>query len=364
MDCTLNQGKRKCKQIDEKYIKNGLITERFHPDDHDLKIYNYTAKTQYKRLWDDTTRLTRGLIVKNGFIVAMPWKKFWNLNEVPETSIENLPDESPEITTKIDGALNILYKSPDGKLALTTRGSFESDEAIWGTEYFRKHYTLPLDIVNRYTIMFEVVSPVMEHVLDYRDDLYLIGLRDMWDRRKLLPYSKVIKFGKEYNLSIYPTFMVNTPLDLLPLGASDIEGWVAMYPKAQLLVKIKTTRYREAHRFLQATTYNNVLDLLEGNTYDDVVSGMPVEVRDKAVSIQKDLLERYNEIEGQVYRYYDRLPSGDRKTKAIWITENVPLEYRGLVFCLLSGKKPFIWKVIRKEIKILGEENGSKNQGK
>ena len=107
---------------------------------------------------------------------------------------------------------------------------------------------------------------------------------------------------------------------------------------------------------LQSMTYNNVLDLLEGNTYDDVVSGMPIEVRDRAVSIQKDLLERYNEVEGRIYRYYDNLIEAcalwedpqDRKGKAIWIIKNIPLKYRGLVFCILSGKEPFIWKFIRK----------------
>lgn len=341
----------------QEYIEEGKVTKRCHPLDENLVVYNYTAKTQYHRLWDRVTLRTRGLIMRSDKVIAEAFHKFFNLEETVATEIKNLPHEQPEITEKIDGALGILYYSPDGRLAVSTRGSFESDEALWATEHLRKRYRdfdaggSYSNLLSKYTIMFEIVSPVMDHVLDYKDDLYLIGLRSMWDRRGLLPYSQVIKFGKKHGLTIYPTFMVNTPLDLLPLGASDIEGWVAMYPKAQLLVKVKTTRYREAHRFLQATTYNNVLDLLEGNTYDDVVSGMPVEVRDKAVSIQKDLLERYNEVEGRIYRYYSSVPQGDKKVRAMWITEQVPLEYRGLVFCLLSGKEPFIWKFIRKHLK-------------
>lgn len=332
----------------QNYIEEGKITKRCHPLDENLVVYNYTAKTQYNRLWDRVTLRTRGLIMRGDKVIAEPFHKFFNIDEVVQTEIKNLPHEQPEITEKIDGALGILYLSPDGRPAISTRGSFESDEALWASEHLRERYRIQLRLLDRYTVMFEIVSPVMDHVLDYKHDLYLIGLRSMWDKRGLLPYSEVVKFGKEYGLTVYPTFMVNTPLDLLPLGASDIEGWVAMYPKAQLLVKVKTTRYKEAHRFLQATTYNNVLDLLEGNTYDDVVGGMPVEVRDKAVSIQKDLLEKYNDVEGRVYRYHSSIPPGDRKARAIWITEHVPLEYRGMVFCLLGGKEPFIWKFIRK----------------
>lgn len=345
----------------DEYIERGLITRRCHPLDENLVIYNYTARTQFKRLWDEKTRRARGLIVKSGKVIAEPFHKFFNLEEVAQTEVGNLPQEQPEITEKIDGANGILYNSPDGRLAISTRGSFESDEALWATEHLRKHYRdfesggLHSNLLSMYTIIFEIVSPVVDHVLDYKHDIYLIGLRSMWDRRGLLPYSKVIKFGKELGLSIYPSFMVNTPLDLLPLGASDIEGWVAMYPKAQLLVKVKTTRYREAHRFLQSTTYNNVLDLLEGGTYDDVLSGTPIEVKDKAESIKKDLLERYNTVEKEIYQFHNRLPSGNRKEKAIWINKNVPQEYKGLLFCLLSGKEPFIWKVIRKKIKVLGE---------
>ena len=99
--------------IAKSYIENGLITERHHPNDETLKIYNYTPKVQFKRLWDDTTKLARGLIVKDNRIVAMPFRKFFNLNEIEETKEENLPSEVPEITQKIDGA---LFQSLIGKL--------------------------------------------------------------------------------------------------------------------------------------------------------------------------------------------------------------------------------------------------------
>jgi len=330
------------------YINNHLITERKHPLDNSLKIYNYTPRVQFDRLWDDTTRKTRGLIIKNGKVIAEPFHKFFNINEMPETEIKNLPDETPEITEKIDGALGILYLSPDNKLAISTRGSFESDEALWGTEYFRKTYKLPLNIVENYTVMFEIVSPVGEHILKYPYDLYAIGIRDM-QSRKLLPYSEVIYFAKQNKLKVLPNFQIHIPLHLLPLNAENIEGWVAMYSKAQLLIKIKTEKYRDIHRYITAITYNNIIELLEKNQYDDVISEIPIEIRPEADNIKNELINKYNEIETEVYNLYSKVPNGTQKEKAIWINQNVPVKYKGLVFCLVNRKNFNIWKFIRKE---------------
>lgn len=337
------------------HIKKGLITERFHPQDRTLKIYNYTSKVQFHRYWDYTTRRSRGLIIHKGKIVAEPWQKFFNLNERPETELKNLPTETPEITEKIDGALGILYQAPDGKLAITTRGMFESDEALWATEYFRRNLRLPTKIIERFTTMFEIVSPAGEHILRYRDGIYLIGVRDLWDRRRLFPYSKVIKFGQELKLPILKSFMVYTPLHLLPMDTEDIEGWVAMFPKAQLLVKIKTPKYAMIHKFLVRVTVNNILDLLEGNVYDDSVSPLPDFIKEKAEIIKIDLLAKYNQVETQIYQWFNRLPDGSEKDKAIWISKNIPIDSRGLMFSLMRNREPLIWKFIRKNLVEQGE---------
>lgn len=51
-------------------IANGYVTERCHPDDPELRIYNYTDKAQYERHWNEVTMNTRGLIVRDGVILA------------------------------------------------------------------------------------------------------------------------------------------------------------------------------------------------------------------------------------------------------------------------------------------------------
>ena len=69
----------------DEYIEKGLITRRHHPLNEDLVVYNYTARTQFKRLWDEKTRRARGLIVKNGKVIAEPFHKFFNLEETAAT---------------------------------------------------------------------------------------------------------------------------------------------------------------------------------------------------------------------------------------------------------------------------------------
>jgi len=339
--------------IDRRYIDQGLVTERCHPDDPDLLIYNYTNKTNFDRLWDDTTRMTRGLIVKNGRILAMPYKKFFNISEMGETMEANLPAEIPEITTKIDGFLAILYLHPDGKLAISTRGIFDSPEALWATKYLRDNYDLPLDIVDKYTVMFEGSSPAYMHIIHYPHKLYLIGMRENVVGN-LLPYSDVISKAIEYKLDVLSNFMVGNILKELPMDAENIEGWVAMYPKSQLLVKIKTDSYRRLHRLYQSITFNNILKLIKEDEYEKVLEKLPKDLREEATRIGSYIRKRKDDIWTMLKGLIEQLPEGDKKTKALWIKKNVISELQSCMFMWASyGDSDIVdnivFKIIKKE---------------
>jgi len=111
--------------LDRKYVS---VVK--HPE-FDLWILNYTAACQYDRAWDPITLTTRGLILnKQGYIVARPFSKFFNLGEQPETQLERLPNLPFSVFEKVDGSLGILYRGPDSKLRIATRGSFTSTQAL------------------------------------------------------------------------------------------------------------------------------------------------------------------------------------------------------------------------------------------
>jgi len=124
------------------YIEKKLVSEQVHPEDPDIRIFNYTQTVQFSKAWDDVTRQCRGLIlnVKTGEVLARPFPKFFNYGE----HIQNawtIPDEVPIISEKLDGSLGILY-SLNGKSWIATRGSFMSDQAIWATEWWRKMFLM------------------------------------------------------------------------------------------------------------------------------------------------------------------------------------------------------------------------------
>jgi len=75
----------------EKYYQNGLVLKQTHPT-LDLSIWNYSPKVQYEKLWDDVTKICRGLVTNSeGKIIARPFKKFFNYEE---HSVNEIPNES------------------------------------------------------------------------------------------------------------------------------------------------------------------------------------------------------------------------------------------------------------------------------
>ena len=60
-------------------LEQGYVVFKKHPE-ADLFIYNYSAKTQYERIWNEITLACRGLILDaEGNFVARPFAKFFNL---------------------------------------------------------------------------------------------------------------------------------------------------------------------------------------------------------------------------------------------------------------------------------------------
>jgi len=45
------------------YLENKLVSEQVHPENPDIRIYNYTQKCQFGKEWNDITRACRGLIL-------------------------------------------------------------------------------------------------------------------------------------------------------------------------------------------------------------------------------------------------------------------------------------------------------------
>ena len=78
-------------QILEEYYNDGLLHKQVHPT-LPLTIWNYSPKVQYEGLWDEITIQCRGLVTDDeGNIVARPFGKFFNYEELDPVKIPNEP---------------------------------------------------------------------------------------------------------------------------------------------------------------------------------------------------------------------------------------------------------------------------------
>lgn len=212
----------------------------------DLILYNYTQRCVRERAWDVVTLNSRGIIFnwRTGECVARPFPRIFNYDE----TVGELPwKQVLSIEEKLDGHLGILYRH-HGRLRITTCGRFESDSALLGTELLQQHNLVDLD--ERLTLLFEIVSPWTRVVIDYgeRHELVLLAAIDRHghDEQSLATCDEL---AARYGFSRPARFLntYETLNTLLAAGETDphCEGFVVRFGEEQgpLRVKFKTQSY-------------------------------------------------------------------------------------------------------------------------
>ncbi|MFA4935792.1 MAG: T4 RnlA family RNA ligase [Candidatus Methanoperedens sp.] len=333
----------------------GLITMRKHPV-LDLEIYNYTPKTQYNKLWDTYTIMCRGLILDSEHnILSKPFSKFFNLNEVPETTITNLPAEIPVITEKTDGVLGILYPESE-KVAIASRGAFNSVFAVWATDWIRKKKFDLEDFKQGYTYCFEIIYPGSRVVVDYkgRSELVLLAVLNNKNKHEL----NHIKEAEELNLSYAKEFQFDDIIQaekyLAEVQGINQEGFVCRYSNG-LRLKIKSEDYRRLHKILTGFSAKDVWDALrQGKTLEALLNVVPDEFYQWVKKTESELQQSKNKIvEDAAIIFQEANKLSSRKEQARYILKSTQGKNKGLsgvVFCMLDGRnekaEEAAWKII------------------
>ena len=335
-----------------KYYEDGLLYKQVHPS-LPLTIWNYTEKVQYENLWDEVTLMCRGLVTDNeGNMVAIPFQKFFNIEEGKFTPTENF-----EVYEKMDGSLGIVFWY-QGQWVVATRGSFTSDQAIKATEILKKYNT---DIMFRHlTFCFEIIYPENRIVLDYGDDekLVLLGTFD--------------KNGKETDSEIWSQwgFDVVKKYDgikdfkeLKGMIKDDQEGFVVKFSNGDR-IKVKGVEYLRLHKIMTNVTTTGIWEYLKnGEDVMELLKDVPDEFYKKIQNYVKDLRYSYFQISedaGKKFdymmygKYNDKEPITDRKEFAEWVSTQ-PKHLSGILFRMLDKKdySEIIWNLIRPEFKKL-----------
>lgn len=262
-------------------IDLGYVRVQSHPVEETLKILNYTEKAQYEKMWNGVTEQCRGLIVdyNENVVIGRPWRKFYNLAEKP-TAL--LPLTPCEITDKMDGSLGIGYyyrdQADEFQLAIATRGSFQSEQAKFATEWLQVNYpdwqpSLPI------TPLFEIIYPENRIVVNYGDfcGLVLLGAVDIGYGTYMGPQeaAQALQWpGRTTHL--YPYTSVEGFRKSKDAQRPNAEGVVIR--QGQTMVKIKQDDYVALHKLVTGLTERRVWEAItEGKTLAEICEPLPDE---------------------------------------------------------------------------------------
>lgn len=318
---------------------DGMISARRHPV-HPLTVYNYSAKAQHEPLtgWTEAMKDCRGLILDDdGEIVGRPFRKFWNLDQVAAS----LPDGDFTVWEKLDGSLGIVA-SWAGERIVATRGSFESDQAVW----FRRW----LDAKHRdftpsgETWLFEILYPENRIVVDYGDRKEAVLLTVMAPDCADLPelFESSTRFRKARRFDGLTDFAA---IDRDPQFAGQ-EGFVVQWPDG-FRAKVKLEEYKRLHRLITQCSTRTIWELLKsGGDTQEITDRVPVEFAEWVNTQAVGMLTRLTLIELGAQELFASHPSAEtRKDFAMWAKEQ---ENPSLLFSLLDGKsiREACWKLV------------------
>lgn len=321
-------------------VQQGYVCVQQHPT-ADLYIYNYTAKAQYERVWNEVTLQCRGLILDGqGTVVARPFRKFFNLEEV-----NALPAEPFEVYEKMDGSLGILYWL-NGQAYIATRGSFISEQSQKANHLLHTHYPHVLPSLKRdRTYLFEIIYPENRIVVDYgnREDLVLLAIIDAATGEDL-PLEEVgFPLVERYD------GIADLPA-IREMAAANKEGFVVKF-SGGFRVKVKFAEYVRLHRIITQVSSRNIWDYLRtGASFEELLEKVPDEFYHWVRQTERRLRTEHAALEQEARQQYESLVTelGANFSRKEFAARATQYRYPNLLFNLLDGRdigEP-IWKMI------------------
>lgn len=318
-------------------IKERDVMDSAHPLDESLRVLCYGPLVQVKGRWNDVTRKARGLIVQKGqddfsdaVIVQRPWEKFFTLQQVSSgwslgdeeegadnsanNDLSKLDFNAPaEVTDKMDGSLGVLYTDPNGDPALSTKGSFVSEQATYYTKMLRKNENFlnaSHQLLNKHpdtTFTFELISDGdYQIVLDYdKDDISMIGAIKKSNGLYLSTKDYQGIWTPENGLTTAEYMEASNLREAFAIpDREEREGVVVRIisddPEKQMQIKIKQEDYKKLHRAFTGFSKKLAREIVRDTpaTYGDLLK--LAESRD--VHVFEKVSETINSIKGDSER--------------------------------------------------------------
>lgn len=338
----------------EKRVEQKLIRK---VEKGDLILYNYTDKCTYDRAWDGYTMAARGIIFNKTTheIVARPFKKFFNLGEMPETYVGNLPDEPYVVRDKLDGSLGIIYWH-DNKWNIATRGSLSSEQAVKGAELLSKYDVDKL--LTTCTYLVEIVYPENKIVVNYGNVEELVLLAGIHTELgievdDISKTAVVINMpgAHSHDLSIEEMIAMQKTLP------KDKEGFVVRF-QSGLRVKIKGEAYMKIHKMIANMSPLSFWEsMIHGIVNTEYLAQLPEEYRNEFEPMVLKLETEYAKVWQSVQIDLNYVVSKEMSHRDIGLLikeQPDALVHPGAIFSALNNKAESLDKYIMKTIRPTG----------
>lgn len=301
-----------------KVLSTVSITEK-----GEIILFKYNNK-----LWltghHDYSAQSRGKVIDAATrdIIVYGFDKFYNINEVPETSFENVSKKIKAadyitLEDKRDGSTIFVTKTKNHGLIVNSNGDFKNDQITKANQLLDSSYKFFKEhLKTAYTYIFEITYPLDKKVVDYGDEekLVLIGIRDT-ETGRMLKRFECMEEAKRLNLEIVESYEFKTLDELLykaqTLTNANKEGWVLkLYKEDEIfIVKIKLKEYIEKHMVIsEKYSFYKIHNFIHRGIIDDFVSQLS----------NQSAIDSVNETIQQVYQVFDYLIlKGEEKIKEI-----------------------------------------------
>lgn len=320
-------------------------------------IYDGETENSGEDLWeryDGFYRECRSIVIDvvNDCIVLCPFRKFFNINELEETSSENIKSRiekayTIEFSNKLDGSMQSATWY-DNKIIMAGSRAINPDNSWRLQDGYRMIMELPgyekmLKEHVGVTFIFEYISLKDAHVVKYKKDqegLYLIGIR-MNETGKELPYHTVIAIANIYGIpttNIFDKTLNELMNELDDKSSDEAEGFVINIDGYK--VKVKYNDYRHIHKALsKLSSVNLIIRSIADDYYDDLLAKLPLAYHNNVKKVSNIVFKYIKDTENIVNEYFHNAPKTDKKEFMIWVTKNVPKKYRGFCRELYYGKE-------------------------
>jgi len=321
----------------DKYAELGLVRSQTH-DTLPLTIYVYTEFTTFERLWNNVTLQARGLVIdEKDRCVVRCLPKFFNLEEPkpyndPFYGQEYMPP-LVGIYDKLDGSLIQVVNDEEYGLVVTSKGSFNSDQANWATEIIEEN---SYQFDKGFTYIFELIHPDNRIVVNYSNEKKLVLLAKIHTEK-----------GKEFPIDYEPGFNIVNKMEhdeyLEHMKKNNVEG-VILQTVCGTRVKAKTEEYVRLHRIVTNYSEKTIWEMLKEGE-EEMPQDMPEEFEEWYKETKYTIETMFGDIECLA-------KSEHRQTEQMTDKEiglHKGLKYKNLVFMMRNGKdyKQAIWKMVK-----------------